>query len=224
MGPPSPSVFHGPRRDREAGDGSARRNRRRFLQPAWTAVVGAGLAAPPLSRPVPSEGPQRQNRVPSGHTGSSPVPGIGGRVWLRPCTCVTRGADCPRLRPSTTAGEKGSPMESLAVRPPSARAAVSLVVLVALSAATAVGARGDGGRFTSTRYGYSLTVPAGWVVHPSAAPRPVNSPYFPLGDDPAADRFNSQGSDFGTIAVTATRVRPGLLLTLGAAGRRSACS
>jgi len=109
-------------------------------------------------------------------------------------------------------------MESLAVRPPSPGAAVALVVLVALSAATAVGARGDGGRFTSTRYGYSLTVPAGWVVHPSAAPRPVNSPYFPLGDDPAADRFNSQGSDFGTIAVTATRVRPGLSLNAWSGG------
>lgn len=54
--------------------------------------------------------------------------------------------------------------------------------------------------------------PAGWVAHGSASPRPANSPYFPLADDPSADRFTSNGKDVGVIAVAATKVATGLSL------------
>jgi hypothetical protein len=99
--------------------------------------------------------------------------------------------------------------------------ALAAFVVCGVAAAVAVGSVAgvrNGHRFTSARYGYSLVVPTGWVVHPSASPHPANSPYLPKAEDPSADRFTSPGRDFGVIVVTATRVAPGLTHETWSAG------
>lgn len=100
-----------------------------------------------------------------------------------------------------------------------------LAVGLALVAGAIVVAGAAGGRssasdarFVSHRYAFSVTIPAGWMVHRASVARPVNSPYLPTVDAPDVDSFTSPAQELWSIAVSATKVNPKLTLDAWSAG------